>query len=328
MMHFFDTTWPWSVPPGNTFLLLFIVGGAIAAGVGLIVQFIVGHMLDGPVLRSLSSREAASSAGVTAPSQPFMIGRLPSQDDLPFLAYLRGGQSALEEFMYASARQAGIISLNGDEFSIGSSLLARDPPTKDFIARMSGGTVKLVTVTNSLRIVGHDYAARYQARAEQIGLSRTVDRRVVLTLIGIGGALVADFAAVVRIVVRASLYDGAVFPRNLVMAMGILTVATGYFAWRSSHRHRQVRAYLRWLDDVTESLKGRVQTGTAPPNDVLTVTASPAAKPSVSRRRASPFICCGPRRAAQAHRRRRRVQARRAVHHVVRRAAAAVAVRE
>jgi hypothetical protein len=259
MIRYLSTSWPFDLPPGPEFLWLWIPLAGTLVGLSVIAAIVAGNWLDGPVLRASS---LSTSTATPSRSSIFIVGRMPLPQDLLLLAWLRGGTIAVGETLFARAMIAGTLKAEGTRFSILPDVTPKHPGDALF-ARMLGslGPVTLQTVRQAMRAAAWHLEPELRQRASEAGLVRPLERKALLAAIGIGGAAVAVVVAVVRIVIRQQLAPQAVFPANLVIAMGftvlIALLLTAFF----TRLHSQVRAYLRWLDDVTTSMKADVTRG-------------------------------------------------------------------
>ncbi len=282
-MNALATTWPWSLPPGPAFLLAWIPLALLLVGCGVLVAIIVGNAWDGPIQRVSTSTAAATTAAAgsslaAVPSTsggPLLVGRMPRPDDVWLVAWLRGGKDALRTTLFTAARTAGWLQLTGEQPSLLVDVVPGDPAlTSLHHALGSRPLLDLKALLQGLDDTAADLERSVARRAEEAGLVRPLDRRLGLLLLGLGGALVAVVAGIVRIVIRAELNPDAVFPRNLVVAMMVTVGLAALLTWRTTGQHRQARAYLSWLDDVTVNLRKAVERGgVRRPADVVLVSA-------------------------------------------------------
>ncbi|MDP2340722.1 MAG: hypothetical protein Q8O67_07185 [Deltaproteobacteria bacterium] len=260
-MSFLSSTWPFDLPPGPEFLGIYIPLAIFLAGLGVVAAMVAARQIDGPVLRASS---ASTSTAAPAGSQPLMVGRMPLEKDLLLLAWLRAGPKAVGEALYARAMLTGALkydAVNG--FSILPDVVAADRGQSFFLRALgAGGPLTRVSVLQAMRRAAWDLDPELKKQGEDAGLVRPLERHLLINAIGIGGALVAVVVGCVRIAIRAELDPSAVFPRNLVIAMGLTVIGALVATSVLTFRHTQVNAMLRWLRDVTSSMRADVSRGT------------------------------------------------------------------
>ena len=258
-MSFLASTWPWNLPPGPSFLIAWVLLATVLVGLGLLLAWVVGDLLDGPVLRASS---ASTSAATPSQAHQLVVGRLPGAEDATLVAYLRGGVDAVGHVLFAGAAAAGWLTYDGTKFTVLPDVEPTDLDLAFFKATLGRSREVLrATIVDAMRQTARDLEPSLRRRAEESGVLRPSDRRVLLLAIGMGGGLVAAVVGVVRIVVRQELNPDAVFPGNLVIAMTLALALSGWLTWKFTARHRQARAMLAWLDDVTTSLRADVTRG-------------------------------------------------------------------
>lgn len=282
-MNALASTWPWSLPPGPAFLVSFIPLALLLVGLGVLLAIVVGNAWDGPIQRvstSSASSAAGGRSGAAVPSTGggrLLVGRMPRADDIWLVAWLRAGRQGLRTTLYTAARTAGWLQLDSkaETLTVLVDVEPADPVQKQLHHVLAA---KPVLDRKALITAIDDAAARLETaiarQAEEAGLVRPIDRRLGLLLVGLGGGLIAVVAGIVRIAVRGQLSPDAVFPRNLVMVLFALLLVSAIGTWVATGRHRQARAYLAWLDDVTLLLRMSVRQGSERrADDVVLVSA-------------------------------------------------------
>lgn len=283
MIAFLSHTWPWSLPPGVHFLMWFALLAPLVTGGGVLTAYFVSLWRDGPVVRARSTSTSASMASSTAvPAEgptvgataPFVVGRLPRPVDQPLLGWLRGGQKGLAAVLLARAAARGWL-----KHSDGSYTVVVDAPDLDSLdkAMMASLRPHRTIEASHVEAAAQEAAAGAEARmrrgAERAGLVRSGGEQAALAALGMSGAAVVVVAVYLRIVVRASLYEGAPLPTNLMFATLLLVGVAAFATARLARRHRQVRAYLAWLDDATVAVRQSVSVGAGHGDDLGLVAA-------------------------------------------------------
>ena len=255
LVQTFDT-WPWNVPPGLTF---FAIYGAIAAGLLLLTWLLqrgVGRTLDAGAGSEETASFAASSGSKLEP------GRIPRGSDLWRVAHLKGGARGVTGALLSSATAEGWIFANEDaKFEAARGRAPVDPLLLE-LHRAVGGAPK--TAEELLAHANAVTAAHRPGLVEDLirqGHYRSGGARWALAAIALAGGGVTALFGLIRLPVRAALYGGgAPVPVFLMLELIVIAVVTLLLALRT-RESSSARAYLRWLEDATQSLRADVASG-------------------------------------------------------------------
>lgn len=264
-----STTWPWSAP-GSEFAVVWLVLSGIFVGLGVLVAMIMGDILDGPVRGSHGAvsamNGALTSVGVASAHDTLLVGRYPRGDEVFVVAFLQGRRH-LEAALWAAAAADGWLRPGKDGgVSILDDVDPRDPILEHLKAVLQDPAAG-ATMQRRLRAAALRLAPSLQTRAERMGLARGGERRSVLILLALVGSLVSLGLGMVRSVAVESLY-------LLSYGLALHVVVTLVLVMPLTTRHRQAKAYLRWLDGALDATRADVQAGTpASDDDVVLVAA-------------------------------------------------------
>lgn len=249
---------PFHLPPGPEFLGCFAIW---TVGLTVLVRALGRRML---VSVTRAENEGRTRAGFP-PGDVLEPGRFPRGSQLWTIAWLRGGIPRFAETLLATASaMRWLPPVPWGAFAL--ALPARpssDPWLEDLHRRLTnyGGNVvtaeALYKIAREVASIAHG-ALEQAAIAAGFQRSKTAARKV--ARLGIAAVLVLELPAVLRLLVRAQMYPDAPFPLYLLVAMPIAAVVLVLGA-RPPSLLPAGRAYLRWIDDATASLRAEVQEG-------------------------------------------------------------------
>lgn len=257
--------WPFDIPPGTEFLLVYAV---IA---------LVGIVLAKAVQVGLLSLVAPGDAAGPPPPDPYRagpraaprlaVGTYPSIEDNLHIAYLRGGERALEEAVLAQAGAEGWILPAPPPALVHLYALPNDASSasRELAANLHAPTA----TAHSVRLAARQVATRASGAVHRdlvdLGLLHPTGRRVMATLAFGGVAALVLAIGVIRAVRGAELGRSIGF---LVVEILVVAGAAAIVA-RPKRRSDAGEKYLKWITDSTHSLRQDVLAGrTRRPADV------------------------------------------------------------
>jgi len=264
-----STTWPWSAP-GTEFVVAWLILSSIFVGLGVLVAMIMGDVLDGPVRGAHGAvsamDQALTSVGVATAHDTLLVGRFPRGDEVFVVAFLQSRRH-LEAALWAAAVTDGWLRPGSDGgMSILDDVEPNDPILEQVKAVLQDPAAG-ATMQRRLRAAALRLAPSLQTRAERMGLARGGERRSVLILLALVGAGVGLGVGLLRSVGIETLYW-------LYYGVALHVVVTLLLVMPLTARHRQAKAYLRWLDETLGAMRADVQAGApACDSDVVLVAA-------------------------------------------------------
>jgi hypothetical protein len=263
------TTWPWSEPSGS-FFVIFLVISAVFTLLGLLVAVLVGDQLDGPVQTTAMAVSHATSAGIGARGETLVVGRLPRGDQV-FVAALLGGLTRLEAALATAALSSGWLRRHGRWQVVVLPDVTPEEPILQQLKAILDDPAAGATPRHRLRTAALRLRPQLEESARRLGLMRPAERRSLLILLGLAGVVVATGFGLLRAFAEASVPGDLLMVYYVVMIEAALGVV---LAIRLTHRHRQARAWLAWVDDAIDSLRADVRAGRpVAPADVTLVAA-------------------------------------------------------
>ena len=252
-------TWPWSASTAE-FAVVWLVLSGFATGVGILAAIIVGDAIDGPVSQTVSSLRASQ----TVVPDTMLLGRFPRRDELLVVASLQGIDH-LEAALAVTAMTAGWLHpLHSNDLQILDDVEPVDPILATLKAALQNRAAG-VTLRRRLRTAALRVSPSLLARAEAMGLVRSGVQRSGLTALALSGVVIS----VVVAVLRSSDLHPWVYP-----AIAAHVGTTLLLVIPLTRRHRQARAYVRWLDDVMDAVRADVRAGiSVSASDVILVAA-------------------------------------------------------
>jgi uncharacterized protein (TIGR04222 family) len=266
--------WPFNVSSGPLFLLIYAGLSVAVLVLARLWTQVIGTASDGHAYaraRALAAKEASSPSGLSAyrrpadPHQRFTMGTLPRGDELWAIAHLRAGDTGVSDLLLATALASGWLYpvpevWNG--LALAASAVSNDPVSDRFIRALRADPAAKLTYINSrwtAREVAKGVGPDLRRQLEKVGLIRGAAVRTAMTVVLLVTGTVLNMVAMVRITRGLSLGRpvGLLVFELLVAAM--TTCVLAFLAYRS--RSMIGAAYLRWLRDVTPSLKADVAGG-------------------------------------------------------------------
>ncbi|RYE84178.1 MAG: hypothetical protein EOO75_18435, partial [Myxococcales bacterium] len=261
---------PFAITSGPGFTLLY--AALIAAGMGattLMRRRIIAATelpLDDPSDDDAPVAQRGYRAGVPASGRRrLQIGWAPQPDEIPAIAYLRGGNDAVASTVLATAIAGGqLVNDNLDEKAVPAYRLTDEPSAsplvKHLVSRLrgeSGSPLPATTLLEAATVFAASHELRLAGELSDAGFDRLASTRRRLMWPGLATGAVLLGIGAVRYLRALELDRNTGHLTFLMLGCTLLVLAS----LGSSSRSASADAYLAWLASMTGSLQGDLQAG-------------------------------------------------------------------
>src|SRR5690606_10696968 len=208
--------------PTEGWAAVFLVLAAIVMRVTTVIAKAIGAYFDqrqaaAAEERDLQVRPPGDGIYRTAPSMGgprLTIGRIPHDDDVWLIAYLRGGINAVAEVIVSRALVEGFLVVDGQAFRRGDAEIADDTDllVADFVRALPTDTPSPERVREMARDTARRHEYSLSSQLERMCFKRSPTLVLGLSLLTLAGGLVATSIGAIRIAVREAVTGGEAPP--------------------------------------------------------------------------------------------------------------------